>query len=716
MAASIWRVVTAALAIVSTAAYARSQNAGQAAATIRIDAIPGHEINSFDPDEALGSSVDVLSHRDIDLVYTPHIIQESLSAGWGPITYRNNSELRMAAWHWNNNGVWSDAAHQSGYFTSSSELGKPLRYVLEYALPHRGFSTSGDAPVRGPNLTYWKSNPYLTSKFTGESDSLHPQWVVLDLKAEKSVSAIRIVWANPYATRYQVQYWKGKNALDFDRGPEGEWITVPEGAVANGAGGEAMFKFSAVAARFVRIWMTESSNTCDEHGSSDIRNCVGYAISEIHAGTTNSGNFVDVTVGASGKNAPTYCSSSIDPWHSAGDVDASGRGQHTGFDLFFTSGITNGLPALIPVTLLYGTPDDAAAEVAYLKKRGYPIRGVEMGEEPDGKHALPEDYGALYIQWAEAIHKVDPSVKLGGPIFEGVNEDIRVWPDAEGRTSWMGRFVSYLKGHGHLQDLGFVSFEHYPFEPCDITWKTLYGEPQLMKHILEVWRTDGVPQNVPLVVSESHLAAQLTGPMSTIFAGLWLADNIGSFFEGGGAAFYHSPIQPQPVQPSCLGWASWSNFVSDRDYHITGYTSLYFAAHLINREWAQHRSGIHRMYRSSVEIKDTEGNQLVTSYALHRPDGNWSLMLVNRDQNNPHNVRVAFENSTSKQDAHFSGEVRITNFGSEQYVWHDQGTSSYADPDGPPAAATVSGGGDAVYTLPKASVTILRGRIEDLAR
>ena len=96
MAASIWRVVTAALAIVSTAAYARSQNAGQAAATIRIDAIPGHEINSFDPDEALGSSVDVLSHRDIDLVYTPHIIQESLSAGWGPITYRNNSELRMA--------------------------------------------------------------------------------------------------------------------------------------------------------------------------------------------------------------------------------------------------------------------------------------------------------------------------------------------------------------------------------------------------------------------------------------------------------------------------------------------------------------------------------------------------------------------------------------------------------------------------------------------
>ncbi len=169
--------------------------------------------------------------------------------------------------------------------------------------------------------------------------------------------------------------------------------------------------------------------------------------------------------------------------------------------------------------MLYGTPEDAAAQISYIEKRGYPIRGIEMGEEPDGKHALPEDYGTLYIQWADAIHKIDPKLKLGGPVFEGVNEDIRVWPDAKGRTSWMGRFIEYLKSHGHLQDLSFVSFEHYPFQPCTITWQTLYKEPELMKHILQVWRDDGVPAEVPLIVSESHLAAQLTGPMSTIFAG-----------------------------------------------------------------------------------------------------------------------------------------------------------------------------------------------------
>jgi NedA-like, galactose-binding domain len=685
----------------------------ESVATVRVDT--SHAINSFDPDRALGSSIDVLSHDGIDHVYTPHIIQESLSAGWGPLTYRNNTELRMAAWHWNENGTWSDPVHKSGYFTGSTELKEPLRYILAYALPHRGFSTSGDRPINAPNLSYWKSNPYLTGHFTGESDALHPQWVVVDLRAEKSVDAVRIAWASPYATTYQVQYWDGKDALDFDGGPQGVWKTFGGGDVTNAKGGTVTLRFSgaAVSTRFLRVWMTESSNTCDEHGSDDIRNCVGYAIKSIEPGKVEAGGaFTDVSQGATGTDAPTFCSSSIDPWHSAADVNAGGQYQHTGFDLLYRSGLANNLPAMIPVPMLYGTPDDAAAQIAYIEKRGYPISYIEMGEEPDGKHAMPEDYAALYIQWAAAIHKVDPKLKLGGPIFEGVNKDITLWPDAQGRTSWMGRFVDYLQAHGRLADLAFVSFEHYPYEPCDITWKSLYRESEQMKHILQVWWDDGVPKNVPLMVTESGLSWRLTGPMSQIFSALWLADSIGSFFEGGGAAYYHSPIQPQPVGKSCLGAASWSNFVADRDYNIKGYTAFYFAAHLINREWVQHRSGVVRMFPSSTDVKDGDGNVLVTSYAVHRPDGNWSVMLVNRDEKNAHTVRVVFENSGDRQSAAFSGPVQQVTFGSEQYVWKDQGAASYADPDGPPLGATAPGGPQATFTLPKASITVLRGRIE----
>ena len=710
-----WFVLVLSLTLVGSSAEFRAQTTVPAStnqtALVRVDT--SHTINSFDPDSAMGSSIDVLSRSGVDRVYTPHIIQESLSAGWGPISYRNNSELRMAAWHWTENGTWSDPAHKSGYFTGSTELKEPTRYILSYALPHRGFATSGDRPVPGPNLTYWKSNPYLTSKFTGESDALHPQWVVVDLRSERPVNAIRIQWENPYATAYQVEYWTGADALDFDEGPKGEWHAFSAGVQNAAKGGTVTLKLSdaPVSTRFLRVLMTESSNTCDEHGSQDLRNCVGYAIQQITPGTTDQdGAFVEVPKGPT-EPLTTYCASSIDPWHSAADVNDNGSYVHSGFDIFFTSGLTNNLPAMIPVTVLYGTPEDAAAEIAYVEKRGYRIAYIEMGEEPDGKHAMPEDYAALYVQWAAAIHKVDPVLKLGGPIFEGVNEDIRVWPDSKGLSSWMGRFVDYLKSHGRLADLSFVSFEHYPFHACRITWNTLYSEPQLMKHILQVWRDDGVPKDVPLMVTESHLAASLSGPMSTIFAGLWLADNVGSFFEGGGALFTHSPIQPQGIQNSCLGWASWSNFIADENYEIKGYTSLYFAAHMINLEWVQHRAGVHQMFETSNDIKDTEGNQLVTSYAVLRPDGNWSLMLVNRDETNPHSVRVVFQDSARKRDVSFKGPVTLVTFGSEQYVWINDGPNSHADPDHPPVASVISANPQTAFTLPKASITVLRGKV-----
>ena len=703
-------VAALALAIAAAAQIQATTSSSGAVGTVRIDAAPGHEINSFDPDSALGSSIDALSRIDINHVFSPHIIQESLSAGWGPLTYRNNTELRMAAWHWTENGTWSDAAHRSGYFTGSSELKEPIRAILAYALPHRGFATSGDRPVPGPNLSYWKSNPYLTSRFTSESDSLHPQWVVVDLQAEKPVNAVRIVWENPYARKYRVEYWEGTEALDFDGGPKGQWKPFPTGVLDNGQGGTVTLKLSAtpVLTRFVRVVMTESSDTCDEHGAADIRNCVGYAIQQISlGGLDRKAGFVEAPK-ANSEAMTTYTASSIDPWHSAADVNNSGSYQHVGFDLLFRSGLTNNLPAMIPVTLLYGTPDDAAAQLAYLERRAYPIAYVEMGEEPDGKHTLPEDYGALYLQWATALHKVDPKLKLGGPVFEGVNEDIKVWPDAQGRTSWMGRFIAYLQSHGRLSDLAFVSFEHYPFSPCSITWQSLYTEPQLMKHILQVWRDDGVPRNVPLMVTENHLAPQLTGPMTTIFAALWLADNVGSFFEGGGAAFYHSPIQPQDLHNTCLGWASWSNFVSDENYNIRGYTSPYWAAHMINLEWVEHRAGIHEMVPSSTDLKDADGNLLVTSYVVYRPDGNWSVMLVNRDQQSPHAVRVVFDNG---HELGFDGLVKVVTFGSEQYEWINDGPNSRADPDGPPVGTSVLANAQTVFTLPKASITVLRGKV-----
>src|ERR1700727_1164619 len=248
------RFLLSILAISSSLAAAQTANQP---AVVHVDTSPSHILNSFDHYRSLGSSVCVLSHTGIDQVSTPHILQESLGAGWGPISYRNNTELRMAAWHWTENGTWSDIAGKRGYFTGSPELKDPIRYILPYALPHRGFSTSGDRPITGPNLTYWKSNPYLTSKFTGDSDALHPPWVVIDLKSQKSVNAIRIAWASPSATNYRVEYWIGKDPLEFDKGPEGEWKTFDSGSQKSASGGTVTLKLgnAPITAQYFRIWM-----------------------------------------------------------------------------------------------------------------------------------------------------------------------------------------------------------------------------------------------------------------------------------------------------------------------------------------------------------------------------------------------------------------------------------------------------------------------------
>ena len=664
--------------------------------------------------------MDVLSHDVIDKIYTPAILKEILSAGYGRISYRNNSELRSLAWHWNDNGTWSDAAHQSGYFTGSTDLREPIRYILSYSLPHRGFGhTGGGASMLddGDETTYWKSNPYLTNRFTGESDALHPQWVVVEWKDPQPINAIKIAWANPYAVSYEVDYWEGKGE-PISRDPDGDWKPFPSGVVTNSTGGTVTLKLAdaPITTRHVRIWMTQSSNTCDTHGSDDIRNCVGYAINEIYAGTMDaSGNFTDaVQHSADSKQTATVCSS-VDPWHSAADVISGGRAQHTGFDLFFTSGVTNGIPAMIPVTILYGTPEDAAAEIAYVEKRGYPIAYVEMGEEPDGQHILPEDYAALYLQAAAAIHKVDPKLKLGGPIFEGVDADIKVWPDAQGRTSWSGRFVDYLRIHQRLADLSFWSFEHYPFEPCEIQWTDLYAEPAKMRTVMQSFRANGVPKDVPLMVTESSISWRLVPQTSDIFAALWLADNVGSFFAAGGAEFHHSPIQPERIQAACDGWATWSNFVPDAELNVQGYTSLFYAARLINLEWLQ-QGAVNRMFPSTDGYVQEGGAALVTSYAVLRADGEWSVMLVNRDHENARTVRVRFDTAGAKTQGAFHGNVTMTAFGSEQYVWHNDGANSHADPDGPPVSRRISANARTVFTLPKASVTILRGKVKGLPR
>jgi hypothetical protein len=690
--------------------------AGAKPEKIVVDSTPSHAVNSFSPTRALGAGLDRLRGGRTDKLLSEPFLKEILSAGWQPVSYRQNTELHVEAWHWNPNGTWSDPAGQ-GYFTGSAVPSGMIRHSYAYPLPHRGFSRGdGNGYSRltdGDLNTYWKSNPYLASAFTGEDDSLHPQWVLVDLGSRIEINAARIAWASPYAKRYRVQFWTGEE--EPLRSPvKGAWVTFPLGAVAEGHGGTVTLRLASwkIPVRHLRIWMTGSSNTCDSPGSGDSRNCLGYAITELYVGTlSEDGIFTDVVRHLANRQQTVTACSSVDPWHSSTDLDES-KGDQVGLDLFYTSGLTRGLPAMIPVAVLYSTPDDAAAQIAYIESRKYPISWVELGEEPDGQFMQPEDYGALYLQFAAAIHKIDPNLKLGGPSFEGVNEDVAVWPDAEGRSSWLGRFLDYLKKHGRLGDLTFLSFEHYPYDPCNTSWNDLYREPELINHIIQVWKDDGLPSGLPLFITELNLSWQTGETFVDILGGLWLADYTGAFLTAGGNGSYFFHYMPSPLHPGCRdSWGTFGLFELNSDYNIKGYLAQYFASQLLTREWVQPVDEPHRVFVAASDVRDPSGNVLVTAYALQRPDGQWSLLLVNKDHEEGHDVRITFTDLEAKRSQSLAGPVDRITFGASEYQWHANEANGYARPDGPPARSTVEGTPQTLYSLPKASITVLRGHL-----
>jgi hypothetical protein len=167
----------------------------------------------------------------------------------------------------------------------------------------------------------------------------------------------------------------------------------------------------------------------------------------------------------------------------------------------------------------------------------------------------------------------------------------------------------------------------------------------------------------------------------------------------------------------------------DANYKIQQPLAQFFAAQLINLEWVAPGDKQHDVYPAKGDLDDGAGHALVTAYAVKRPDGQWSLLVVNRDQQNAHRVRIEFQNHGNGESDTFIGPVEISTFGKGQYQWHPGHTRyvghaeyqaepsvvaesfGYADPDGPILHAEQKADADTAYDLPAASVVVIRGNI-----
>jgi hypothetical protein len=705
-AAVIAMALTVALTVANAAAQSPVRNA---TIDIRDDWAP---VNRFDPRSTFGAGIDGHGAGVVSHIFTHDNIAAMKSVGFSMATYRLRTELGVQAWHWNPRGRWSDSAHTRGYWTSDDHSPEPILLTHGYSLPRRGNTDEGENAAYsrlddGDTATFWKSNPYLDHRFTGTSDSLLPQWVIVDLGAPKPVNAIRMQWGAPYAIHYKVQYWLGEMVHDIDENPPGRWVTFTNGNEPNGRGGDELRTLvaSPVQARFVRIVMSAGSNS-GSRGSRDARDAAGYAIRELGVGTVAGNTFHDeLRHGAGSFHQSTTYASSTDPWHRAEDIDT--HLEQPGFDRVFRSGLTLGHAAMVPVPVLYGIPDDAAAEVRFLRARSYKLDRIEMGEEPDGQFITPEDYAALYAQTARAIRRDWANAPLGGPGFQGLETRVMfAWPSDTTYGSWIPRFLTAIRERGRPGDFTFFSFEWYPWDNvCGATAPQLAAASARLVDRLEGVHDRGIAAGFPMVIAEYGYSAFAGAAEVRIEGALLNADIVGRFLSVGGSAAYLYGWEPTLLDKAnrCDTWGNNMLFLSDAERRIKARVATFFGARLLTSEWVIPAGGVHTMIHTESDARDAEGNELLSAYVLHRPDGTWATMLVNKNPVAAYRVSLAFRTGAKPR-----GARRVTSYSRTQYEWTSDGAKGRPARSDPPVVRTAPA--SKALVVPPYSITIVRDR------
>lgn len=672
---------------------------------------PDHPSNSFIPSKNIGGAIDGHLKGDINRMLTKENIREMKTAGLNPVSYRLRSELAGEVWHWNPEGTWSETGKDQGYWVSDSVCTNPIEISNGYRLPRRGNTydqANDDGYSRisdGDFTTFWKSNPYLDKYYTKESNDLHPQWVIIDLGRNRGVNALKIKWGNPYALSFRIEYATDIGTDYFDPFQYNLWKTFSDNTFSDPKGENKIVRIAgkSIRARFIRILMTESSYTFDER-SNDIRDKLGFAIKEMEVGVIDKeGKFHDWMHHSPDHKQTVIHVSSTDPWHTSKDKDANIEQQ--GIDFFFTCGITKDQPALIPAALLYDTPENVLALLKYIRAKHYPVHELEMGEEPEGQLIAPVDYAALYYQWGKQIRRIDTAMRMGGPGFASLafsEDDSATFTESK----WTSLFLNYLKMHKSLDLFNFFTFEWYPFDDiCAPTARQLVIAPEMLSTALRNFQNNILPDNTPLYVTEYGYSAYEGISEVKIEGALMYADILGQFMQLGGSKSFLYGYEPAYLQQTNkCGYGNNMLFGLGEDKKIKYKTSAYYGMQMLTHFWAQPSDSLLEMYPSTCSMVNKKKSTLISSYSLRKPDGTWSLMIINKDPHKTWNVNVEVENNVSKSITPLPLQ-HLIQYSKEQYHWEADGMMGHPAIDRPPVTKKIKEANNIL--LPPYSLTVI---------
>lgn len=686
--------------------------------TLIVQYTPGHPANTFNPALALGAGIDGHDFGEIKRMLSPENIKTMVSTGLKSLTYRLRTELGQEAWHWNPQGQWSEKEKNQGYWVSDTLSGKPILLSYGYTLPRRGstFDQAGNTGYSriddGNDSTYWKSNPYLDHRFTGVPDSLHPQWVALDLGKAYRVNTLKIHWADPYAVNFYLEY---ADSSDVDLSgsmkilpayQKGFWKPIPHGTIKNCQGGLVSIALSGdpKSIRLIRIVCTKSSGTALP-GSHDARDSAGYSIRELELGFSEGGKFKDYMVhGRSNSSQTPVFVSTTDSWHRACDRDSDT--EQPGLDFIFQSQINQGLPVLYPLPLVYDNPENALASVIYMEKNRYPVQEWELGEEPDGQYISPQDFACLYSRLAKWIHDRDTHYKIGGPSFQSLDIPDSTLEDLFMQRKWIKDFILELKKEGNISLFHFFSFEWYPFDNiCNPQAFSLISESSRFEQDFKAI-TEILPPFFPIYISEYGYSVSAAEPEVRMDGAILNADLVGQFLTMGGKKAYLYGYEPgYLMNETGCSWGNLMLFGIKKNGNIGYSTALYQSARLYSQKWADPSYKKLEVFPCMVNMKERSNRGKVTGYSLRKPNGNWSIMLINRDSSHNMKMNIQIHHTHFNQNLNWKAGVDVYQYSSEQYQWQSHGPLGRPLKNDDPIKKHIQFKG--IIDLPPYSITIL---------
>lgn len=364
----------------------------------------------------------------------------------------------------------------------------------------------------------------------------------------------------------------------------------------------------------------------------------------------------------------------------------------TDFDTFMGGVRRAGAQPIIIANYGTGTPQEAADWVRYANvTKGYGARYWEIGNELYGNghyganweaddHAdkSPTAYANGVVAYAEAMKAVDPSVKIGAVLTTPAN-----WPDgivgAGDAASWNQTVLSIAGPH-----IDFAVLHWYPSgaTAADALTRTEQVGDMMYEVRRQIGQYAGADSaRIGIALTETNTPVGMNTQPGALFA----ADTYGAMLENG--------VFTVDWWDTHNGATQVSTVEGQTDYGDMGLLSSAtclggVCEPALNTPFAPYHAlaMFGRFARPGDQLVRTgTSDPLVAAHAARRPDGDLSVLLLNKDPGNAHTVALDYAGYTPAATA-------------SQVLTFTNGATSIAE---------TTGGSSASRTLPPYSLTTL---------